>query len=261
MIVLAVVVSTVFAPLLTPYQPNAQDALHAFVGSSSAHPLGTDQFGRDILARLLYGARTALLTGVVSVALALAIGTLIGTVAGFYGGRVDALLMRCIDVMLAFPLIVLGILIVVVLGPGVVNLIIAVGISQIPLFTRLARAQTLTLKEREFVQSAIVIGATDRRIMREAILPNIAPPLFVQASTTIGLAILNAAALNFLGVGIRPPSPDWGRMVADYSAFIYVRPLLPLYPGLAIAVTVLALNLLGDGILKIADPSGQRDFL
>jgi peptide/nickel transport system permease protein len=257
-VVVVVAVGAVFAPLLAPYGPITQDPAHTLAGSSGAHLLGTDDLGRDIFSRLLFGARTSLIVGLASVTFALAFGTILGTLAGFYGRRLDSLVMRGIDVLLAFPVIILAIMIVVVLGPGVRSLIIAIGVSQVPLFTRLARSLTLSVRSQQFVESAISIGSSNWRILRLHVLPNIVPLLFVQTATTVGLAILNASALNFLGVGIPPPSPDWGRMVADLGAFIFTKPELPLYPGLAIAITVIAMNLLGDGLLKIVDPSGRR---
>ena len=257
-VVLVVVVAAVFAPVIAPYGPTVQDPAKALVGLSGDHWLGTDQLGRDLFSRLLYGARTTLLVGLASVTFALVLGTFLGTIAGYHGSRLDSVVMRTMDVMLAFPVIILAIMIVVVLGPGLWSLIVAIGVSQVPFFTRLARSLTIALRSQPFIESAISIGASDSRVLRSHILPNITPLLFVQAVTTIGLAILNASALNFLGVGIPPPSPDWGRMVADLGAFVFTRPELPLYPGAAIAVTVIAMNLLGDGLLKVIDPSAQR---
>jgi len=257
-VVLVVVVGAVFAPLLAPYNPITQYPAHTLAGSSGAHLLGTDDLGRDIFSQLLYGARSSLIVGLASVAFALAFGTILGTLAGFYGRQLDSFVMRGVDVLLAFPVIILAILIVVVLGQGLWTLIFAIGVSQVPLFTRLARSLTLSVRSQPFVESAISIGSSNWRILRLHILPNIAPLLFVQTVTTIGLAILNASALNYLGVGIPPPSPDWGRMVSDLGRLIFTRPELPLYPGAAIAITVIAMNLLGDGLLRVVDPSGRR---
>jgi ABC-type dipeptide/oligopeptide/nickel transport system permease subunit len=254
----AVVLCAVLAPVIAPDPPLRQDERNVFAGPSSAHLLGTDNFGRDIFSRLLYGGRTALVVGALSVLLALAVGTVLGVIAGYRGGKLDSLIMRGVDVLLAFPLIILAILIVVALGAGITNLIIAVAIVQIPLFTRLARSATLGVGAEEYLQAAVVTGAGGFWIVRQHVLPNILPLLFVQATTSLGIAILNAAALNFLGLGVQPPSPDWGRMVAEFSSYAFTKPELPMYPGLAIVITVLAANMLGDGLLKIVDPVGQK---
>ncbi len=248
------------APLLTPYDPIAQNTGNRLQGISAAHLLGTDHFGRDIFTRLLYGSQTILLVATVSIAFAIGVGTLLGTLAGYHRGWIESGIMRAIDVMLSFPLILLAIIIVVVLGPGVLNLILAIGISQIPLFTRLAHSLTLSTRSRDFVQAAHCLGAPSGRILRAHILPNIAAPLFVQAATTMALAILNATALNFLGFGIQPPSPDWGAMVSDFKRFVFDQPHLPLYPGAAIAITVLSLNLLGDGLVGLVNPTARKQI-
>lgn len=253
-----IIASALFAPLVAPYNPLAQDQFHVGAGSSGSHLLGTDQLGRDIFSRLVYGARSSLLIGVGSVALALAAGTVIGILAGYYGGRFDAVISIVIDLVLAFPLLILAILVVIVLGPTLWNVILAISISQFPLFVRVARSLAFSLRQREFVESAISLGSSDFKVIRKHILPNVLPLMMVQATTTIGLAILSAAALSFLGVGLQPPTADWGRMVSELGVFVFTRPALPFYPGAAIAVTVVAANLLGDGLVKIADPLGRR---
>ena len=253
-----IVLGGLLGPRLVPYDPVAQDTRHRLQGISAAHWLGTDDFGRDIFTRLVFGARTVLLVAFASIGFALAVGTLLGTLAGYRGGHLDTLVMRTMDLMLSFPLMLLSIIIVVVLGPGVLNLILAIGISQVPLFTRLARSLTLSVRTRDFVQAAAAFGATDGRILARHVLPNIAAVLVVQATTTTSLAILNAASLNFLGLGIQPPAPDWGAMVADFRRFVFDRPELPLYPGAAIAITVLSLNLLSDGLIELVDPTARK---
>ena len=255
---LLVAVTGIFAPLLTPYDPIAQDTPNRLGGMSLAHPLGTDEFGRDVLTRLLYGSRTTLLVGLVSVAAALAVGTVLGTAAGYYGGALETWIMRAMDAMLSLPLVLIAIMIVVVLGPGVLNLIVAIGVSQVPPFTRLARSLALSVRTRDFVQAARGVGAFDGRILRIHVVPNVMTPLAAHATATVAFAILNAAALNFLGLGIQPPSPDWGAMISDFRRFVFDRPELPLYPGLAIALTVLAVNLLGDGLIDLVDPTARR---
>lgn len=257
---LVVLLGGLLGPRLALYDPIAQDTPHRLQGISAAHWLGTDDFGRDIFTRLLCGAEVVLLVAFASIGFALAVGTLLGILAGYHGGHLDTLVMRTMDVMLSFPLMLLSIIIVVVLGPGVLNLILAIGISQVPLFTRLARSLTLSVRTRDFVQAAAGFGATDVRILAWHILPNIAAVLVVQATTTTSLAILNAASLNFLGLGIQPPAPDWGAMVADFRRFVFDRPELPLYPGAAIAITVLSLNLLSDGLIDLVDPTVRKNL-
>ena len=252
-----IVLAALTAPLIAPESPLEQDATNVLGGPSSAHLLGTDTFGRDIFSRLLYGGRSALLEGVVSVALALTIGTFLGVMAGYREGKLGGVIMRSIDVLLAFPLIILAILIVVAIGSGLQNVIIAIAVVQIPLFTRLARSSTLAVRSEEFLDAAIVAGSRDTTIIRHHILPNILPLQFVQATTALGIAILSAAALNFLGIGVQPPSADWGSMIAEFSSYTFTKPELPMYPGLAIAVTVFAANMLGDGLLKMVDPVGR----
>ena len=256
--IVVIVFAAVFVSFLSPYGPFEQHPEASLEPSSWSHPLGTDQFGRDVLTRILYGARTALVIGFGAVAFATLVGGILGLVAGYYGRTIDSLLMRSMDLLLAFPLIILAILLVVVLGPSMMNLIIAVGVSQVPIFARVTRSLVVSLRKREFVEAVISLGANDRRIIRSDILPNILPTVLALATTTVGLAVLYAAALSFLGVGMQPPSPDWGRMVADNATLIFTFPALALYPGLAIALTALALNLLGDGLLRVVDPSSTR---
>ncbi len=252
-----IVLAALTAPLIAPESPLEQDATNVLGGPSSAHLLGTDTFGRDIFSRLLYGGRSALLEGVVSVALALTIGTFLGVMAGYREGKLGGVIMRSIDVLLAFPLIILAILIVVAIGSGLQNVIIAIAVVQVPLFTRLARSSTLAVRSEEFLDAAIVAGSRDITIIRHHVLPNILPLQFVQATTALGIAILSAAALNFLGIGVQPPSADWGSMIAEFSSYTFTKPELPMYPGLAIALTVFAANMLGDGLLKMVDPVGR----
>jgi peptide/nickel transport system permease protein len=255
---LLVALSGIFAPLLTPYNPVAQDTANRLQGSSAAHPLGTDEFGRDIFTRLLYGSRTILLVALVSIAFAVTVGTPLGTLAGYHEGPVETAIMRSMDFMLSFPLILVAIVIVAVLGPGILNLILAIGISQVPLFTRMARSLTLSIRTRDFVLAAQCLGAGHARVLGVHVLPNIFAPLGVQAAATVALAMLNAAALNFLGLGIQPPSPDWGAMISEFRRYVFDRPELPLYPGAAIALTVLSVNLLGDGLIDLVDPTARK---
>ncbi|MBI3977373.1 MAG: ABC transporter permease [Chloroflexi bacterium] len=257
---LAIALSGIFASVISPYDPIAQNTAIRLQDASPAHLLGTDHFGRDIFTRILFGSQTILLVAIVSIAFSLTVGTTLGIIAGYHGGRLETWIMRTMDVMLSFPLVLLAIIIVVVLGPGVINLILAIGISQVPLFTRLSRSLALSVRARDFVLAAICLGASSARILGQHIFPNIIAPLVVQATTTMALAILNATALNFLGFGIQPPSPDWGAMVSDFRRFVFDRPHLPLYPGVAIAVTVLCLNLLGDGLIDLVDPTARKNL-
>lgn len=257
-LLMLLIATAILAPVVAPHGPLAQDQFNVGAGSSWSHLLGTDQLGRDIFSRLVYGARSSLLIGGGSVALALAFGTIVGTLAGYYGGRVDGIVSVAIDLILAFPLLILAILVVIVLGPSLWNVILAISVSQIPLFVRVARSLALSLRQREFVEAAIALGSSDLRVLRKHVLPNILPLMLVQGTTTVGLAILSGAALSFLGIGLQPPTPDWGRMVSELGVFVFTRPELPFYPGAAIGLTVVAANLLGDGLVKLADPLGRR---
>jgi peptide/nickel transport system permease protein len=255
-VALVVLVLGLLAQWVTPYDPIELDTPHRLEPPSPAHLLGTDPFGRDIVARLLFGSRTTMLVALSAVAVALVAGGGLGLVAGFVGGRVERLAVMLIDVVLSFPLLLLAILVAYILGPGVMNLVLAVGVAQVPTFARLARALTLSMRERDFVTAANALGAPPARVMLRHVLPNIAAPLGVQATSALALAILSATSLNFLGLGVQPPTPDWGAMVAESKRYIFDRPELSLYPGAAILLTVLALNLAGDGLLDVL---GRRD--
>jgi peptide/nickel transport system permease protein len=257
LILLVIVLAGLVGPMLLAYDPFQMDTAHKLLPPSAVHLLGTDHFGRDIFTRILYGSRTTLFVGAVSTLFSVTLGLILGIVAGYCGGVLDSLIMRAMDVMLSFPLVLLAIIIIAVLGPGLGNVIIAVGVSQIPLFARLSRSLALSVKQQEFLEAAVGLGARDSRILRLHVLPNIVTPIVVQATTTVAFAILSATSLNFLGLGIQPPSPDWGSMVNDFRRFIFDRPELPFYPGLALLVTVLCLNLLGDGLMELVDPTAR----
>lgn len=252
---LFVVVVSVAAPWIAPHDPVKIDIPQRLQSPSLAHPFGTDEFGRDLLTRVLYGGRPVLLTGLLSVLAAMAAGTAIGVVAGYVGGGVDNLLMRLIDVMLSFPAVLLAILIVASLGTGVANAIIAITFSLIPTFARVARALTLSLTVDQFVLAARAVGATHIRIIGRHILPNLLAPLIVQATAMLAIAIAFASALSFLGLGVEPPTPDWGLMVSEGQRLIYDALWVPFFPGLAITLTVLAVNFLGDGLRDRLDPT------
>ncbi len=239
---------------IAPYDWRAQDVVARFGGPSTRHWLGTDELGRDIFSRILYGARFSLAIGLSAVTLSFGIGTLIGIAAGFYR-RLDGVLMRVVDVMLAFPGILLAIAIVGALGPGLLSVIVAIGTTEIPGFARLNRSMVLSLREREFVVAARVIGAPDWLILSRHLLLNLVSPLLVFASLRISTTILAGATLSFLGLGIQPPIPEWGAMVSTARQYLATAPHTFVYPTLAIFVTVIAFNLLGDALRDTLDPT------
>ena len=246
------------ADLLVPYGPRAVDLDRVLEGPSSEHWLGTDDLGQDLLARLLHGARISLLVGAVSVGIAVAVGVPLGAVAGFAGGWVDSLLMRVTDVMLAFPSIVLAIAIVAALGPSLSNLMIAVGVVAIPTYARQVRASVLEVKAEDYVAASRALGASPARVLLRTVLPNCLTPLLVLATLDYGVAILEAAALSFLGLGPEPGTPEWGKMLADAQNLFSRAPRVVVAPGLCISAAVLAFNLLGDGLRDALDPHRQR---
>lgn len=248
------VLMAVAAPLLTPYDPIDQIA-RPFQAPGGAHLLGTDRFGRDIWSRLVFGSRTSLQVGVISVSIALLIGGSVGLISGFYGGWFDSIAQRLIDIMLAFPGLILIIAIASVLGPSLQNAMFAIGITASPSFARLVRGSTLTIKQRQYVEAAQAIGAGAPRIMLYGILPNIAAPVIVQTTLAFSGAILAEASLSFLGLGTQPPHPAWGTMLGEGRQFMSLAPWVAFYPGLAIALSVLGFNLLGDALRDTLDPS------
>jgi peptide/nickel transport system permease protein len=222
---------------------------------SSEHLLGTDSFGRDTLARLIHGSRYSLFIGITTVSSALLIGGFLGSVAGYYGGTIDNIIMRIMDMFLSIPSIILSIAIVAALGAGLRNLIIAISIANVPKFARLIRSTILTVKEAEFVEAALAVGVKTPRVIIKHILPNSIGPIIVQATFSVASAIIAASSLSFLGIGVRPPSPEWGSMLSEGKEFIRYSPYLAVFPGMAIAFTVLSLNILGDGLRDALDPS------
>jgi len=254
----------IFAPLIAPHSPTQQyrDALlHPpfwAEGGGATFLLGTDAVGRDILSRLIYGARFSLFIGVVVVSLSLTFGISLGLLAGFVGGKPDTLIMRVMDVILSFPSLLLALVLVAILGPGLLNAMIAIALILQPHFVRLTRAAVLSEKNRDYVTAARVAGAGPLRLMFRTILPNCMAPLIVQATLSFSNAILDAAALGFLGMGAQPPTPEWGTMLAEAREFIQRAPWVVTFPGLAILVTVLAINLMGDGLRDALDPKMKR---
>jgi len=253
-IVVLNIVVALFAPLITPYDPISASLGEIVQPPSRVHPLGTDELGRDILTRIAYGSRISLTLGIISVGIALLGGVVLGTLGGYFGGWIDLIIMRLIDVILAFPPLLLAIVVVSILGPGIRNAMIAVGIAQVPIYARLVRAEVLTNKGREFVAAARAVGASDLRIMARHILPNSMAPIIVQSTLNIATAILSAAALGYLGLGAQPPTPEWGTMLTKGRLYLRVAPHVTTFPGLAIVITVLGLNLFGDGLRDALDP-------
>ena len=242
------------APVLAPYDPLAQDLYQRLQPPSTDHWFGTDDFGRDILSRIVYGSRISLRIGLIAISLALTGGTLFGFVAGYRGGMVDMLIMRSMDLMLAFPSILLAIAIVAVIGPGIENAILAVSIVLVPQFARLVRSSVLTVREATYVEAARALGATESRLLFYSILPNCTAPLIVQTTLGMGTAILDAAGLSFLGLGAQPPMPEWGAMLSGGRELLLRAPWVMPFPGLAIFAVVLGLNLFGDGLRDALDP-------
>jgi peptide/nickel transport system permease protein len=242
------------APLAAPYDPLQTDWLAVRQAPSSSHWFGTDEIGRDVLARIVWGARASLLAGLVSVSLALAIGVPLGLLSGYLGGIVDGTLMRLIDAMLAIPFLILAIALAAFLGPNLTNAMIAIGVSQMPIFARLTRGQVLAVKHEDYIEAARAVGNPHRRIVLRHIVPNIVAPLLVQATLATAAAIIAEASLSFLGLGQQPPAPSWGSMLNTARNFMSQAPWMAFWPGLAIFSLVLSLNLFGDGLRDALDP-------
>ena len=245
------------APLLAPFAPDYYTDLR-MKGPSWSHLLGVDHLGRDLLSRVIYGSRISLRVGILAVGISLFIGTFLGLLSGYFGGIVDNIIMRAMDVMMALPYVLLAILIASVLGPSLENAILAIGIVRIPRFARLARGSTLSVKEQLYIEASRSVGADNLRIIRKDVLPNIAGPIIVYATLSLGDAILGAAVLSFLGLGAQPPIPEWGAMLNEAQKYLTLAPYLSIFPGIAIFLTVLGFNLLGDGLRDILDPKSRR---
>lgn len=258
-IVLAVIVlAAIFAPILTKYDYYSQNLSESFLKPSKAHIMGTDKFGRDIFTRILYGARVSLKIGFISMAIATVAGIVIGLICGFYGGALDNILMRIMDIMLSIPGLVLAIAIAASLGGGMKSLIIAVSVSSIPGYARIVRGQVMSVKGKEFVEASRVLGASNTSLMFKEILPNCLASVIVQMTLGVGYAILSAASLSFIGMGIEPPMPEWGQMLSEGREFIRDYPHITMFPGISIALTILALNIVGDGLRDALDPKLGR---
>ena len=253
-IILAIIALALLAPWISPHDPLAQNLRSRLKAPSQAYLLGTDEFGRDVLSRVLWGTRVSLTVGILSIGFGLLIGIAMGTIAGYRGGFADGIIMRIVDVLLSFPVLISGILVVAILGTGMGKLILTIGIVFVPRFARLAYGPTLAIKERDYVYSAQVIGAGTLRILTRYFLPNILGDVLVAATLWVGSAILTEAGLSFLGLGVPPPIPTWGNMIKTGIDYLTNAPWLSVFPGISIFVTVLSINMIGDGLRDVTDP-------
>jgi peptide/nickel transport system permease protein len=260
-VMLVFILGAIFAPYLTPYpeqgrgEPNVAEKLQE---PSLKHPLGTDRMGRDLLAQILFGGRISLSIGFIVVAVAIIIGTSLGAIAGFFGGWIDQVIMRITDVFLSFPALLLALAIAAALGPSFINSMIAITVVWWPWYTRIVRAQTLTVKERAYIEAARGIGVSNLKIIMKHVLPNVTTPILVAATIDIGAVILTAATLSFLGLGVQPPTPDWGKMVDTGRTYILLAPWYSTFPGLSIFLVALSMNLIGDALRDVLDPRTRR---
>ena len=253
-VIIAVMIAVaIFAPLIATQVPYEQNLANRFQSPSSQHFFGTDNFGRDIFSNVVYGARISLFIGFLATILSVIFGTVIGAVAGFFGGGVDNVLMRLVDIILSIPSLILAIAISTVLGTGIRNLILAVSLSGITNYARIVRASVLSVKEQEYVEAAKIGGASNFRLIFRHILPNCLGPIIVQATLGVGTSILQAASLSFIGLGVQPPTPEWGGMLSQGRSYIQDYPHMTIFPGLAIALTIFSLNLFGDGLRDALD--------
>lgn len=257
-IVIFFILLAIMAPWVAPFSITDQKLLERLQAPSSKHWFGTDDFGRDIFSRIVYGARISLWVGFFSVLGSVVLGTLLGIVAGYYGRWVDAIISRCFDIMLAFPSILLAIAVVAILGPSLQNALIAIAVINIPNFGRLVRSKVLSVKQEEYIMAARAVGMKDSRILFGHILPNSISPVIVQATLAIATAIIEAAALGFLGLGAQAPTPEWGKMLSDSKQYLVQAPWTLFFPGIAIMLTVLGFNLMGDGLRDVLDPKMKQ---
>lgn len=256
--ILLFIVVSIIGPMLTTQDPNAVDVLNKLEAPSAEHWFGTDNYGRDIFTRIIHGMELTLRVGFLSVTIGGIIGVIFGIVSGYYGGRVDTIIMRVMDVLLAFPGILLALAIVSVLGGSLQNVIIAVAIFSVPAFARIVRGSTLSVRKLEYIDAVKALGASDFRIIFKHILPNVMSPIIVQATLRIATAVLTASGLSFLGLGAQPPTPEWGAMLSDGRAFMADHPHVILFPGIMIVIVVLAFNIFGDGLRDALDPKMNR---
>jgi peptide/nickel transport system permease protein len=256
--VLAFSLAAIFAPLIAPYSPSHTDFNAVLAHPSGKHWLGTDELGRDIFSRIVYGARASMQAGFFATLLAMVVAVPIGLVAGYYRGWIDPVISRLTDVLLAFPFLILAVGLAAILGPSLLNATIALGVGAVPGLIRIARGEALSLREEDYVRAAIANGGGDLTILGRHILPNMMSTLLVQATVTIPTAIVGESVLSFLGLGVQPPTPSWGTMLEDAQSYLDQAPRLAVYPGLAIVLAALAFNLLGDGLRDVLDPRTQR---
>ncbi|WP_231734808.1 ABC transporter permease [Bacillus sp. FJAT-29937] len=253
-----IILAAILAPLLTPYNPTVIDAANKFQAPSWSHWFGTDEVGRDIFTRILYGARLSLGLGILAILIAAAIGLMIGTISGYFGGMIDQAIMRIMDMVLAFPTLILAMALAAALGPSIQNAMIAIAIVKIPVYVRLARSETLSLRESLFVKSAQTFGIHPLRIIRKHIMPNSVSPVIIQGTLDVGDAILLIATLGFLGLGAQPPAPEWGAMISIGWKYLLDFWWYPTFPCLLLFLSAGALNLIGDGIRDVLDPKSSR---
>lgn len=253
-IIVTLILTAIFADFIAPYSYDQQNLQETFQSPSLKHFFGTDDFGRDTFSRIVYGSRISLEVGFVAVSISAIIGGTLGAMAGYYGGKVDHFIMRGIDILLSIPQILLAIAIVAALGPGLFNLMVAVGIASIPQYARIVQASVLSIRGQEFVEAAKAVGSSDFRIIFKHIIPNVIAPVIVQVTLGIAVAILSAAGLSFIGLGIQPPIPEWGAMLSSGRSYIRNYWFMTAFPGLAIMITIFGLNLLGDGLRDLLDP-------
>lgn len=252
------IIVAIIGPYLTSHSPYTTDISNKLAPPSSEHWFGTDHHGRDIFTRVIHGMKITLTVGFFSVILGATVGIVLGIISGYYGGKVDTVIMRCMDVLLAFPGILLALAIVSVLGGSLKNLVIAVAISSVPVFARIVRGSTLETKKLEYIDAIRALGATDFRIIFKHILPNVSSPIIVQATLNIATAVLSASGLSFLGLGAQPPTPEWGAMLSDGRNYLFNAPHVAFYPGVMIVIVVLAFNILGDGLRDALDPKTKN---
>jgi peptide/nickel transport system permease protein len=255
-IFIVLIIISISADLIVDFEKDAvaQNMKERLMTPNEDHIFGTDQYGRDIFARIIFGSRVSLFVGLITIAISLTFGSLIGATAGYYGGKTDDILMRIMDIFLAIPSLLLAISIVAALGPGMINLLIALSVSQVPRFARIVRSSILSIKDQEFIEAAKACGTKNSRIILKHILPNAMGPIIVQATLNMASTILNIAALSFIGLGIQPPTPEWGSMLSDVKTQMRYYPYLAIIPGIAIIIAVMSLNLIGDGLRDALDP-------
>ena len=253
-IVILYFVTAIFAPFFAPYDPYDQELANSFLPISFAHPLGCDEFGRDLLSRIIYGARISLVIQLGSIVIALTLGVFLGAIGGYYGGKLDEVIMRIMDILLAFPGMLLALAIISMLGPSLRNLIVAIGIYSLPQFARITRGAVIAVKENEYIKAAKAIGETNASIIWRYVLPNALSPIIVQTTLRMATVLLTAAGLGFLGLGVQPPTPEWGAMLSNARMYLRVAPGVAFFPGLAIMIVVLGFNLFGDGLQDALNP-------